>query len=61
MDCFPSSIELTQLNLHRLVLEDYCDQSSNNDYFEITERFCDSRYIISKVVVDNNLESFIRH
>ena len=39
MDCFPSSMELTQLNLHRLVLEDYCDQSSNNDYFEITKVF----------------------
>ena len=32
-------MELTQLNLHRLVLEDYCDQSSNNDYFEITKIF----------------------
>ena len=45
--------------VHRLVLEDYCDQSSNNDYFEITKSFWNSRYIISKV--DNNFESFIRH
>ena len=61
MDCFPSSMELTQLNLHRLVLHDYCDQSSNDDYFEITKSFWNSRYIISKVVVDDNFECFIRH
>ena len=54
-------MELTQLNLHRLALEDYCDQSSNNDYFEIIKSFGNPRYIISKVAVDNNFESFIRH